>query len=353
MLYICVTCYFCLFGLFLVIFMMYIFMILVAFGTRPEYIKVKSIIDHFKVKTLFTGQHINLLEGVKVDFIVDQDLNKNKNRLNSIIQNVLQFTVPSYIKCVLVQGDTTSALAVALSAFNQGLPIIHLEAGLRTNDIYDPYPEEMNRQLISRIASIHLCPTELNKHNLLKENVYGKIYVVGNTGLDNINKEDCFYGDTVLVTMHRRDNHPIMDMWFKSLATVSEQHLNLKFVFPVHPNPNVQKHKHILQNRVNIDIIDPVSHTELINLMKSCKFVVTDSGGLQEEASFLNKKVIICRNSTERPEVLEWHGTICPTPDLLMDVFNKVNSDYIVDKPCPFGDGKSYKKVKKCLQLYL
>lgn len=167
--------------------------ILICFGTRPEYIKVKSLINHLpNVKTCFTGQHKDLLKNIKVNYKLSMDKELSKNRLNNIFCNILFYNIFDDIDFVLVQGDTSTACAIALSAFNNGKKIIHLEAGLRSKNLKDPYPEEMNRQVIGRLADIHLCPTEFNKQNLIKENVSGKIYVVGNTGLDNISKEGIF-----------------------------------------------------------------------------------------------------------------------------------------------------------------
>jgi UDP-N-acetylglucosamine 2-epimerase (non-hydrolysing) len=323
-------------------------MILIAFGTRPEYIKVKSLINNLSdVKTLFTGQHIDLLKDIRVDYSIEDMRDLSDNRLNSIIQKGLQFKIPEDIKYVLVQGDTTSALALAISAFNNGRMVIHLEAGLRTHNKNDPYPEELNRQLISRIAHIHLCPTELNKQNLINEKIYEKIYVVGNTGLDNINRDGCYYGNKILVTLHRRDNHNIMDQWFKVVSKLALTNPELEFILPIHPNPNVKKHASLLKG---VNVIDGIPHDQLINIIKGCKFIISDSGGIQEEASYLNKKIIICRKNTERPEVL-WsgHGILCEEPAKLESIFTNINNDYIINKPSPFGDGSSWVQIKKIL----
>jgi UDP-N-acetylglucosamine 2-epimerase (non-hydrolysing) len=324
-------------------------MILICFGTRPEYIKVKSLIDNLQnIKTCFTGQHIDLIKNIKVDYHLSTPITTT-NRLNDIVINSLRDnTIFDKINYVIVQGDTTSAFAIALSAFHNNKKVIHLEAGLRTNDIQDPFPEELNRQLISRMADVHLCPTELNKKNLLKEGIDEyKIHVVGNTGLDNIDNSNCSYGNKILITLHRRNNLPIMEVWFKELEKIAKANPELEFIIPLHPNPEVKKHKHILQN---VSIIEPLSHNETINIIKSCRFIITDSGGIQEEASFLNKKIIICRIDTERPEVLEHHGILCKTPRELPDKFDIINNNYIVNKPCPFGDGNSYKKIKTILE---
>ena len=324
-------------------------MFLICFGTRPEYIKVKSLIVNLpNVKTCFTGQHFDLLNNIKVDIALNIH-EMNSNRLNNIIINILSnTTIFQDIKYVIVQGDTTSALSIALSAFNNKIKVIHLEAGLRTYNIEDPYPEELNRQLISRISYIHLCPTELNKQNLLKEGIKDNIYVTGNTGLDNIDKTNVSYGNTIIITLHRRDNHHNMDKWFKIIDKLADNHPELEFVLAIHPNPNVQKHRYILNK---VTVIEPICHSEMIKLIKECKFIISDSGGLQEEASFINKRIIICRNFTERPEVLDTtHGILCETPDKLYEIFDNVNLNYIIDKPCPFGNGESYKNIVNILQ---
>jgi UDP-N-acetylglucosamine 2-epimerase (non-hydrolysing) len=163
---------------------------------------------------------------------------------------------------VLVQGDTGSALGCALAAHNRKIKIIHLESGLRTYDLNNPYPEESYRQIISRISDINFCPTNLSRENLINEKVSGIIHVVGNTVLDNIltYKDKTHYGNDVLVTLHRRENHDIMDKWFLELNLLSEKYPELNFILPIHPNPNVKKHKHILNKKIKV--IDPLTHTD-------------------------------------------------------------------------------------------
>lgn len=324
--------------------------VLISFGTRPEYIKVKSLIDNLpslkiKVKTLFTGQHTTLIKNFTPDYALNIK-HVTSNRLNNIIASILEYdNLFDNTDYVLVQGDTSSALGVALSAYNSGIKIIHLEAGLRTYKT-DPYPEEMNRQMISRMANINLCPTKLNAENLKNEKVMGSIHITGNTGLDNISQEGNIYGDIVLVTMHRKDNHPIMDKWFNKLSEIAQKYNDLEFILPIHPNPAVQCHKHLLKG---ITVIDPVDHNKLIDLIKKAKFIISDSGGIQEEASFLNDKIIITRRTTERPEVLETHGILCPWPEDLEEIVDNVYHNYRVDKPCPFGDGKAWEKIYNIL----
>ena len=317
--------------------------ILICFGTRPEYIKVRSLIDNIKrVKTCFTGQHEDLLKNVKVDYKLSIDKTISGNRLNNIFANILGYSnVFENVDYVLVQGDTSTACAMAISAFNHKKKVVHLEAGLRSQNTNDPYPEEINRQVISRLADIHLCPTKFNKQNLLKENVSGEIYVVGNTGLDNISREGCEYNNQVLITMHRRDNHHNMDGWFRELERLANQYSDIEFMIPLHPNPNVQKHKHIFKK---IKVVEPMSHDNLISYVKKCKFVISDSGGLQEECSYLNKKIIVCRKTTERPESIGIHSFMCGEPSLLEDLVGVINEDYQVNAECPYGDGRSWER---------
>jgi len=321
--------------------------ILICFGTRPEYIKVKSLIENLdNIKTCYIKQHKDLLSNIKTDYIINIS-ELTDNRLNNIISNILcKDNIFNDIDYVLVQGDTTSALSIALSAFNNNKTVIHLEAGLRSYNKLDPYPEELNRCLISRITDIHLCPTELNKMNLIKENIKDNIYVVGNTGLDNINRDNIKYGNKILITLHRRDNHNVMDLWFKELEKIANKYNEIEFILPIHPNPNVIKHRNILKK---VNVIEPVSHNNLIDLIKECKFIISDSGGIQEECSFLKKKIVICRKTTERPEVLENYGVLCDSIDKLENYIDNFMNNYEIDKECPFGDGYSWIKIKKIL----
>jgi UDP-N-acetylglucosamine 2-epimerase (non-hydrolysing) len=320
-------------------------MILICFGTRPEYIKVKSLIDNLpNIKTCFTGQHKDLLKNVHVDYKLDFKDSFSTNRLNDIVINILQYTyIFDNIDYVMVQGDTTTAFSIALSAYHMNIKVIHLEAGLRTYSIKDPFPEELNRQMISRIADIHLCPTENNKQNLLNEKIEeSKIFVVGNTGLDNINNSGCEYNRQIMITLHRRNNLSIMKDWFIIIDKLAYENPEIEFILPIHPNPEVQKHRECLQY---VKVIEPISHENMIDIMKRCMFLISDSGGIQEEASFLNKKIIICREDTERPEVLENHGVLCKSPEILEELFYKIKDDFVINAECPFGDGFAYKKI--------
>jgi UDP-N-acetylglucosamine 2-epimerase (non-hydrolysing) len=332
--------------------------ILFCLGTRPEWLKIKPILrllDRDKYKILFTGQHEDLLKDIEFDYeIVIYPTKKarinreigNRNRLNDIISCCLnQFPTDDSFNSVLVQGDTASAYACALAAFNKGLKIYYLEAGLRSYNLKHPYPEEAYRQMISRISDVNFCPTDLSMENLESERVGGKNFVVGNTVLDNLvgYKDKCEYTNKVLVTLHRRENHALMEEWFTVLNDIAKKYDDLEFIIPIHPNPNVIKHKNLL---TNLTVVDPMSHDDLLELLVKCKFVISDSGGLQEEGSFFNKKVIVCRETTERPEgKLSGHLHMCPVPAMLPGEIDKINKNHYINSPCLYGDGNSSKRI--------
>jgi UDP-N-acetylglucosamine 2-epimerase (non-hydrolysing) len=324
--------------------------ILICFGTRPEWLKVKPLIDVLdknQYELLFTGQHKDLLKDIKPDFRID--IHDCKNRLDSVISSCMMQFPEGDFDSVLVQGDTASAFACALAAYNRKLKIYYLEAGLRSYNLDHPYPEEAYRQMISRISDINFCPTEISKVNLINEKVSGKSYVVGNTVLDNLlkYKESCEYTDKVLVTLHRRENHHVMDKWFGEVNQLAKDFGNLEFILPIHPNPNVQKHKHLL---THVNIVDPMSHDELLKLLCKSRLVISDSGGLQEEGSFFNKQVIVCREVTERPEAIETgHLHICKSPKDLSKLFYHVVKNYYINNICPYGNGQSSKNVMRLL----
>lgn len=259
-------------------------MILLCFGTRPEWLKIKPLIKHLdNYKLLFTGQHPDLLNNVEVDYRIN--ISDSSNRLDQLISDCLIQFPEGDFDSVLVQGDTASAFACAIAALNRQKKIIYLEAGLRSYDLNHPYPEEAYRQMISRISDINLSPTELSRDNLMSERVNGICHVVGNTVLDNLlsYKEKCEYTNKVLITLHRRENHHWMDEWFETINHIAKENPNLEFILPIHPNPNVQKHKHLL---THVNVVDPLSHEDLLEVLVKTKFVISDSGGLQEEGSF-------------------------------------------------------------------
>lgn len=327
-------------------------MILFSYGTRPEYIKIKPILDKLskdRYRILFTGQHKDI-GNFGYDYSIE--IKDGENRLDSIISssmNVLSEIIKKdNITHVLVMGDTTSAFSIALSAFNHKIKVIHLEAGLRTYDNENPYPEEQNRRLISQITDIHLCPTTLSRDNLENERILGDKYVVGNTVIDNLvkYKDRCEYTNKVLVTMHRRENHHWLGEWFKEIDRLADMHLDLEFILPLHPNPNVQKYKHLLKS---VKVVEPMPHDELIELLIKSKIVITDSGGIQEECSFFNKICLTCRKVTERPEAIGKSTFMIKEPSKLKEIFNEKIFNCNINYDSPFGDGHSSEKIIKIL----
>ena len=303
--------------------------------------------DRSEYKLLFTGQHPDLLKDVEVDYKIN--INTSDNRLDSIISDcMLQFPQGEF-GGVLVQGDTGSAFGCALAGFNRQLKIYYLEAGLRSYNLQHPYPEEGYRQMIARIADVNFSPTQLSANNLIKEKVSGEIHVVGNSVLDNLKEfGEGTYENFVLVTLHRRENHHWMDEWFTQLNDLAKENPEIEFILPIHPNPNVQKWKHLL---THVNVIEPLEHTQLINTMRKCKLIISDSGGLQEEGSFFNKKVIVCRETTERPEGLHTgHLYLCKKPSELKKLFGSLKENSYICEPCPYGDGYTSEKVYKILK---
>ena len=301
-------------------------MYLICFGTRPELIKCISLIHTFKennieFKTLFSGQHETLIEDFykyidKPDFVFN-NIMEHGQTLNQLSSKILLQTNKLFLENtfsnVIVQGDTTTSYTLALSAFHFQIPVIHLEAGLRTNDKYSPFPEEINRRLISQIASINLCPTALSVENLQKEQIISQVHLVGNTVVDiykyifentspsnkiqeiiDNNKE------YIVVTLHRRENRgdKIHSMW-KQLNVLSSKY---KFIYITHPSLPDSKNK--LDN-TNIILLDPQDYESMVHLISNSKGIITDSGGLQEEAVCANKRVLVCRDTTERPETID------------------------------------------------
>ena len=332
--------------------------VMLVFGTRPEAIKMAPLVKEFqkqpkRVETVVcvTGQHREMLDQVLTIFNIkpDYDLNIMKQgqdlydvtaRVLIGMRDVLKDVNPDV---VLVHGDTTTSMAVALAAFYQQIPVGHVEAGLRTNDIYSPWPEEMNRQITGRIATYDFAPTLLSKKNLLKENVpEDKIIVTGNTVIDALYwvvdkiKNDkaldieldmelkCAGYDVgrlsngkklVLITGHRRENfgEGFIRMC-NAIKTLTEKYPEVDFVYPMHLNPNVRKPIHEvfgkdLSDLDNMFFIEPLEYLVFVSLMEKSSIVLTDSGGIQEEAPGLGKPVLVMRNTTERPEALD-AGTV-------------------------------------------
>jgi len=300
-------------------------MYLICFGTRPELIKCIPLIHKFKeknisFKTLFSGQHENLIKDF-YKYIDEPDFTftnimEHGQTLNQLSSKILlqsnKLFLENTFSNVMVQGDTTTAYSLALSAFHFQIPVIHLEAGLRTNDKYSPFPEEINRRLISQIASIHLCPTTLSVENLQKEQITNGVHLVGNTVVDIYkyifentipsNKiQDIIDNNKeyIVVTLHRRENRgdKIHSMW-KQLNVLSSKY---KFIYITHPS--LPDSKNILNN-TNIILLDPQDYESMVHLISNSKGIITDSGGLQEESVCANKRVLVCRDTTERPETI-------------------------------------------------
>jgi UDP-N-acetylglucosamine 2-epimerase (non-hydrolysing) len=329
-------------------------MISIVFGTRPEWIKIKPVVDKINgiipYRLICTGQHSSLIDqsitNYNVEYLTIQS--DGKNRLDNIVASTLNNSehILQGSTSVMVQGDTTSAFAVALAAFHRKVPIIHLEAGLRSWDINNPYPEEFNRIAISNMASLHLCPTIENKFNLAS--VSGEKYVVGNTVLDSLVHILPSLEPFVLITLHRRENLSIIDKWFIALENLAMQNTNLTFIFPMHLNPEIQKHRTIFNN---VQVIAPLSHAEFIDKLSRCSMVITDSGGIQEESAFLKKKSIVCRQTTERQEGEYLFSQLCHEPDMLQDIFDNTKIE-LLNEPCPYGDGKSSEKILMILRKF-
>ena len=336
--------------------------LLISFGTRPEWIKIKPVIDKirdewwekpnnvFPYHILFTGQHTSLVKEYLDNTFIINEIDDGDNRLDSIVCSLLNKNcIFDDIDYVLVQGDTTSAFAVALAAFHRNIPVIHLEAGLRTFNRQHPYPEEFNRTAISSLASIHLCPTETSAKNIRAiVGADSQIYITGNTVLDNLYGLTPEVTNKVLVTMHRRENHKCMGEWFNEINLIATKYNDLEFILPIHPNPNVYKYKNIL---TNVKVIDPLSYDECIELIRVCKTIITDSGGIQEESAFLKKKCIVCREISERSEGVGTFAYMCKNPEDLSEIFDRIiNSDqFIVNKKCPYGDGQSSRRILNIL----
>jgi UDP-N-acetylglucosamine 2-epimerase (non-hydrolysing) len=325
-------------------------MILICFGTRPEWIKIKPVVDaikgDFPYRLLFTGQHLDILDKIN-EPVTTLQVFDGENRLDSIVQSMMNRDgIFDGITSVLVQGDTTSVFAMALAAFHRGIKIMHLEAGLRTYNKNHPYPEEFNRRAVSCMADVHFCPTQKSVDALHAETIKDNVFLVGNTVLDNLSGIDTTYGDEVIITLHRRENHHIMDEWFKVLNRIAINYPEYKFTIPLHPNPAVQKHKHLL---THINVVDPIPYDQFILRLANAKLVITDSGGIQEETAFFGKKCIVCREHTERSEGLDVFSFLT-SPDKIEVLFHEIQKYPIPYGDCPYGDGMASYKILDILK---
>ncbi len=308
--------------------------ILTIFGTRPEVIKLATFIKAVATDmdcvsiTCATTQHKELqndvlnLFGISVDHDLNimkdgQDLFHITESVLNRIKTVLDKVCPDF---VVVQGDTTTAFAAALSSFYCQIPVVHIEAGLRTGNMQRPYPEEANRILISKLASLHMAPTQQAVQNLAKEGIVENVFNVGNTIVDAIAlilSQACksTYIEKlvqqnrkkVLITVHRRENFdkPLKEIC-RAMTELAQHYKDFHFIWPVHPNPNIKNYVNETMATVsNVELIEPLSYSELVRLMNSVQIILSDSGGIQEEACILGKPIIILREETERPEVIE------------------------------------------------
>ncbi len=387
---------------------------MLVFGTRPEAIKMCPLVKEFqKHPTEFetivcvTGQHREMLDQVLTIFDVkpDYDLNimKQGQDLYDVTARVLTGMRDVFKECkpdvVLVHGDTTTSTAAALAAFYQQIPVGHVEAGLRTHNIYSPWPEEMNRQITGRIATYDFAPTPLSEKNLQEEKAHGQIFVTGNTVIDalhmvvdklkndpklaaeqedvlraagydvnrlkpenlNLEPETRNSRKLVLITGHRREN---FGDGFISMVTamkdLSEKYPDVDFVYPMHLNPNVRKPIHEVfgedLTRPNFFFIEPLQYLEFVYLMEKSTVVLTDSGGIQEEAPGLGKPVLVMRDTTERPEALK-SGTVHlvgTNHDLIVNEVSTLLDDAVAYEKMskavnPYGDGKACSRIVKVL----
>lgn len=314
--------------------------VMTVFGTRPEAIKMCPLILELKkhkdidCRVCLTGQHREMLQQVMKAFQITEDYNldimKTGQSLTAITIGVLE-KMESVLKSerpdlILVHGDTTTSYAAALAAFYQQIPVGHVEAGLRTGNIYSPFPEEMNRLMTGRLATLHFAPTERNRLNLLNENVTEHVYVTGNTVIDafkvtvkegykycnrQLRETDFDNRKVILVTAHRRENIgvPLQNIC-DALKQLVQEHEDIQIVYPVHPNPAVKDTVYtILGDTDRILLTDPIDVLDMHNLIAHSYMVMTDSGGLQEEAPSFGKPVLVMRTETERPEAVE-AGTV-------------------------------------------
>lgn len=354
-----------------------------AFGTRPEAIKMCPLILELEKNpeiesiVCLTGQHREMLDQVidifKIQVKYDLNIMRPKQTLTTIttsvlekMENVLKEEKPDI---VLVHGDTSTSFVVALAAFYQQIPVGHVEAGLRTYDKYSPFPEEMNRNLTGRIAELHFAPTENNKKNLEKENIKDNIFVTGNTVIDafkttvkenykykeeTLNSIDFNHKRVVLMTAHRRENlgKPLEDIC-SAVKTLAQNYSDLEFIYPVHLNPLVQDTaKKILGGVANVHLINPIDVEDMHNVMSRSFLVMTDSGGLQEEAPSCGVPVLVLRTETERPEAVE-AGTVkvvgVKEEDIIKEaellINNKAEYEKMAHAINPYGDGHASERI--------
>lgn len=361
--------------------------ILVALGTRPEAIKLAPVIreiekaEDMQSVVCSTGQHKELLEPFLDIFKIEPDYDFNimeeSQSLNTITTKILgqieQILKKEKPELALVQGDTTTAFSAALASFYQQIKIGHVEAGLRSFDKYNPFPEEKNRELVDHLADLHFCPTEKNKQNLLREGIDKKnSFVTGNTVVNSLlwlkenkklkGKEEILAdldinlrGDNfILVTIHRRESFgkPLKKL-FRAIAKIAEKNKNTDIIFPVHLNPKVKKPAHNkLKDEEGVHLISPLGYIDCISLLSHSYFVITDSGGLIEEAPTFEKPVLIAREKTERQEAINtgWAKLVGTDTEKLINEADKLVSEDREYKKMsggsnPFGNGEAAQEI--------
>ena len=351
---------------------------------------VNALKPHFDIKVCITAQHRQMLDQVLDVFDIQPDIDLNVMKADQdlfdvtekVLKGLKEVLLSEEPDLVLVHGDTTTAMCAALAAFYMNIPVGHVEAGLRTYDIRSPFPEEFNRQTISKIAEFNFAPTENARNNLISEGVDNdKIYVVGNTVIDALlyarnkissidyplkvkeqlpflRKNKTTENKIILITGHRREN---FGDGFKNiceaLKKISEMHPNVELVYPVHLNPNVQKPvNEILNNIKNVHLIEPLDYLPFIKLMEASYMILTDSGGIQEEAPSLGKPVLVMRKNTERPEAVK-AGTVKLVGTRSDEIVNNANilltnhKTYKImsESHNPYGDGESSSMILKIL----
>ena len=329
--------------------------ILISYGTRPEIIKLSPVVLELdkrglSFKTVFTGQHQELYDDVK-DLLPKPDYHLSIMQENQTLTNIMsgissrfgEILIDEAPDLLIVQGDTSTVAISALIAFYERISVGHVEAGLRTYDLSSPFPEEGNRQIVSRLAKYNWAPTKLAAKQLKEEKVHN-IIVTGNTIVDACNNFNypITYENKVLITLHRRENFGIkMEKIFNEIELLALKHAELEFIFPMHPNPNVQKLKPILKH---VNVIDTLGYSKMMKLLASVKFVISDSGGIQEECATFNKKILVCRNTTERSEGIDAGFAKLVNTDIINN-FQWANDNPEWKGKNPFGDGKASKYI--------
>lgn len=359
--------------------------VMLVFGTRPEAIKMCPLVKELKTRkeietiVCVTGQHREMLEQVLNDFNVvpdyDLDIMKQKQTLFDITQNILS-KVQSVLEevkpdVVLVHGDTSTTFVTSLAAFYLQIPVGHVEAGLRTYNIYSPFPEEFNRQATGLISKYHFAPTEAAKDNLVKEGKNPEnIYITGNTAIDALKttiKPDYFHEQLewakdsrlIMLTAHRRENlgKPLENM-FRAIKRIVDEHDDIKVIYPIHMNPAVRNTaKNILGDHEHIRIIEPLDVLDFHNFLNASYLILTDSGGIQEEAPSLGKPVLVMRDTTERPEGIK-AGTLklvgTEEESVYINFKNLIEDKELYNKMSnasnPYGDGFASKRIADILE---